>query len=454
MGAPFQGKTKKEDRTKLKGFDEEKFTETKYYEENGLQKVQPYYFTFTSYAKGRWIGSTIYDVFCKEFRSETPQYYEKAIKVGRVTVNGKTVGLDAVVCNNDVICHKVHRHEPPVTATSIKILESNDDILVVNKPSSIPVHPCGRYRHNTVVFQLGREYGFKNLHTLHRIDRLTSGVLMFAKSATVARKFETEIREREVIKEYVCRVQGEFPSDCVECTEPIVIVSHKIGVCRVSPDGKACRTTFYRMGYDGETSVVKCVPYTGRMHQIRVHLQWLGFPIVNDPLYNHSAWGPTRGKKGEGIESIDTIISKLLVAEFGNDEGNSQLRAVRCSFQPLVATDTDKVAEQLPFQGAPPDTQEETGGKQIRKQSESESSCGLCDSHQGAGDMRTGNGYEIDADCTECSLSRPDPQPQDLMMYLHALRYKGPGWEYFTDMPDWARDDWKNCKETNEETKG
>jgi 23S rRNA-/tRNA-specific pseudouridylate synthase len=98
-----------------------------------------------------------------------------------VTVNGEEVALDAVVKDNDVICHRVHRHEPPVTATPIEILVSNDDIVVVNKPSSIPVHPCGRYRHNSVVFLLGREHGLKNLHTVHRIDRLTSGILMFAK---------------------------------------------------------------------------------------------------------------------------------------------------------------------------------------------------------------------------------------------------------------------------------
>jgi RluA family pseudouridine synthase len=193
-----------------------------------------------------------------------------------VTVNGEEVALDAVVKDNDVICHRVHRHEPPVTATPIEILVSNDDIVVVNKPSSIPVHPCGRYRHNSVVFLLGREHGLKNLHTVHRIDRLTSGILMFAKSASKARKLESEIRGREVLKEYVCRVEGEFPSELVECNEPILVVSHKIGICRVSPDGKPCHTDFCRISTNKQTSIVRCIPHTGRMHQIRVHLQWLG----------------------------------------------------------------------------------------------------------------------------------------------------------------------------------
>jgi len=62
----------------------------------------------------------------------------------------------------------------------------------------------------------------------------------------------------------------------IECKEPIEVVSYKIGVCKVSPKGKDCTTTFEKLGYNGNTSVVLCKPLTGRMHQIRVHLQYLG----------------------------------------------------------------------------------------------------------------------------------------------------------------------------------
>lgn len=65
-------------------------------------------------------------------------------------------------------------------------------------------------------------------------------------------------------------------SEIVECREPIEVVSYKIGVCKVSPKGKDCVTVFQKLGYNGKTSIVLCKPKTGRMHQIRVHLQYLG----------------------------------------------------------------------------------------------------------------------------------------------------------------------------------
>lgn len=68
---------------------------------------------------------------------------------------------------------------------------------------------------------------------------------------------------------------GSF-SGIIECKEPIEVVSYKIGVCKVSPKGKDCVTIFQKLGYDGKTSIVSCKPKTGRMHQIRVHLQYLG----------------------------------------------------------------------------------------------------------------------------------------------------------------------------------
>ena len=167
----------------------------------GLRWVRPYYFTFTTHAKGRWVGERLAEVFAREFRAMSGAEYSMAIQRGLVRVNSKTSSEDYRVQSNDVISHTVHRletgrhsdkyyfdlnnwlfrHELPVTDERIRVVADTAELVVVDKPGSIPVHPCGRYRHNSLVFILAKELGHTNLHTVHRLDRLTSGVTIFCK---------------------------------------------------------------------------------------------------------------------------------------------------------------------------------------------------------------------------------------------------------------------------------
>jgi hypothetical protein len=170
------------------------------------------------------------------------------------------------------------------------VTETSDffrDLIVVNKPSSIPVHPAGRYRHNSLVYILAREHNMRNLHLVHRIDRMTSGLLIMATSSRVASKFSQLIQSSMVKKTYLARVTGRFPDGEIVVDQPILTTIHAMGYNEVHPDGKPCQTIFRLRSYDaeGDSSLVECQPITGRTHQIRVHLKHLGHPITNDPLY-------------------------------------------------------------------------------------------------------------------------------------------------------------------------
>lgn len=99
----------------------------------------------------------------------------------------------------------VHRHEPPVVGAPLQILVDDGEVLVVDKPASIPVHPCGRFRHNTVIFILGKERGLSELHTVHRLDRLTSGVLLFARTLESSKRLDQLVRDRQVGLVSTCR---------------------------------------------------------------------------------------------------------------------------------------------------------------------------------------------------------------------------------------------------------
>lgn len=264
-------------------------------------------------------------------------------------------------------------------------------------------------------------------------------------------------------KEYVCRVKGEFPQDELICEEPILVVSFKIGLCRVDPKGKECRTVFQRLSFNGKTSVVRCLPLTGRTHQIRVHLQYLGFPILNDPIYGSSAWGPNGGKGGVVGRSDDELL-QALIEEHRTQESLHLLDipddgVEKEAEQSKTAETTDKLTPG-------PETTEESDQTQNNKQLPTgcNSISDVNNVVQGCSDKITdetseasqANGNQTGATdsiqetqsqhrdhlCSECKLVRPDPTEKELIMYLHALCYKGPDFEYSTRLPDWAKEDW------------
>ncbi|NXP05472.1 RUSD2 protein, partial [Thinocorus orbignyianus] len=449
------------------------FAETSYYFEGGLRKVRPYYFDFRTYCKGRWVGRSLLHVFSTEFRAQPLAYYRAAARAGRLRLNEEPVrDLDIVLKNNDFLRNTVHRHEPPVTAQPIQILVENDEVVVVDKPSSLPVHPCGRFRHNTVIFILGKEHDLKELHTIHRLDRMTSGVLMFAKTVEVSKRIDEQVRERQLEKEYVCRVVGEFPEHEVVCEEPILVVSYKVGVCRVDPKGKFCKTIFQRLSYNGKSSVVRCLPRTGRTHQIRVHLQYLGHPIVNDPIYNMEAWGPHRGKGGK-IDKTDEELLKALVEEHrskqsldilgiseedlspsaenkdnsGDCRESVQADPINESSCPAEGTEDPKGSTEDPKEDAKDPKRHDIAACPLSSESslealEKSKELGSCENPEGQTEEK--GSEEKDPLCVECRITRRDPSPKELVMFLHALRYKGAQFEYCSKMPEWAMEDWED----------
>lgn len=278
-----------------------------------LRRITPYYFTYQTFCKLRWRDRNLFEVFCNEFRDRDQDYYRKTIASGSVYLNDEPANLESIIRNGDCIRHKIHRHEPPVTSRPIKVVYEDENILVIDKPGGIPVHPTGRYRFNTITKILEKKFG-RTVHPCNRLDRLTSGLMFMAKTPKGADEMADQLKAREVSKEYVAKVVGEFPVGEIIAENPLRSLEPKLGlnvVCGMDEEGaKHAKTVFRRVSFDGETSIVKCKPLTGRTHQIRVHLQYLGHPIANDPIYsNPTVWGPNLGKNGDADYS--EVIEKL-----------------------------------------------------------------------------------------------------------------------------------------------
>lgn len=367
--------------SKNKTIHEEEAEGASYSIDGRLRRVNPYFFTYLTYCKMRWRDRNLLDIFVNEFRDRDADFYKKTIAAGQVTLNKKPTDLDTIVRNGDLISHRCHRHEPSVSSREIKIVHEDENIIAIDKPSGIPVHPTGRYRYNTITKIFQHEFG-KVVHPCNRLDRLTSGLMFLGKNAKGADAFVQQIRDRTVRKEYIARVVGKFDIEEVEVDKPLRTISPKHGLNRVDfEEGKEAKTVFRRVSYDPEsnTSIVKCFPYTGRTHQIRVHLQYIGHPIANDPIYSNAAiWGKNLGKNGEGKN--EDIISKL--DRIGKDKASSTW---------------------------------------IHPQEDGEIL---------SGDL-----------CDICNAELyTDPGPNDLDLWLHAYKYEAAdkSWSYKTEYPEWT----------------
>ncbi|KAF8557921.1 pseudouridine synthase [Imleria badia] len=253
-----------------------------------------------------------------------------ALESGVTTINGKVAKPETVVRNGDRIENVVHRHEPPVTATPVKIVfhDKARDFLVIDKPGSIPVHASGRYYRHSLVEILRHEFGFDKVYTINRLDRLTSGLMIIPLNADLARALTNEFMNGSVRKEYVARCKGDFPAGEVVCEESLLTVDRQMGLNIVHPEGKPAKTLFNRLHYDAntDTSVLRCRPFTGRSHQIRVHLQYLGHPIANDPVYSEERiWGPNLGKNGIDVTPSSDRFAPAPPEHLKNDDSPESL---------------------------------------------------------------------------------------------------------------------------------
>jgi len=349
-----------------------------------MRHVMPYDYQFPTYTKGRWIGREILEVFSAEFQAYTKEYYEKAITEGRITVGGGKVSCEYRLKNGDHIVHTTVRREPPVDGAPIEVISMTDDLVVVNKPSSIPAHPCGAYRYNSLPFILAKENNLCDLHTMHRLDRLTSGVVILARTKAASEEFTKQMTACELQKEYLARVKGDFPAEGAECHGPIACKNIKVGVYAVDDkDPKAKEaSTFFELLHrlkDG-TSVVKCRPKTGRTHQIRVHLMHLGFPIANDGCY-------------------------------GGDQNFPGTRT--------LPHDDEQPCEQVPR-----DTVEAAGNSTTVAEGSAPAATKDSPAKQAPGKEDGAHAWQERAHAME--------------IWLHAHRYKSPSWEHVAELPQWA----------------
>jgi len=246
------------------------------------------------------------DAFIKlHYRRRSREQIKRAIDSGAVTVLRNqsphlTVGRlkpgTQLVPGDEVRLLSERKPEPEVDF-NYKILYEDDALFVIEKPSNLPVHPAGRFFFNTLLVHLKTKghrtplRAEQDYFLAHRIDRETSGVLVLAKTSEICAALVKQFAERTTEKTYLAIVHGitkeEFAVDlAMKRAGAASRISMKMIVAGEKDGGQPCRTEFTRIKTMPEGfSLLECRPRTGRQHQIRVHLDAIGHPVVGDKLY-------------------------------------------------------------------------------------------------------------------------------------------------------------------------
>jgi 23S rRNA pseudouridine1911/1915/1917 synthase len=191
------------------------------------------------------------------------------------------------------------------------VLFDDADLLVVDKPAGMVCHSAQRVELTSLAGWV-RQQGVATPRMINRLDRETSGLVVIAKNERAARLLGKQVLRREITKEYVAICWGVMEADRGVIEQPIGLAPGATVFTRreVRADGQACVTEWEVERRLAGFTVVRLRPRTGRAHQLRVHLQWLGHPIVGDKIY-----GPDERLYLEFIEHgvTDEMLTKLLL---------------------------------------------------------------------------------------------------------------------------------------------
>lgn len=212
-----------------------------------------------------------------------------------ILVNGKKVKSSYKVNIDDLIDINPHEEECNFEAEQmdLDIVYEDDYLMVINKPNGMVVHPAVGNKNHTLVN--GLMYHSKNLSTIngefrpgivHRIDAYTTGLLMIAKNDNVHEFLASELHNRKTYRKYVALVWGVIKNDTGTIDAPIGRdLSDRKKMAVTSTNSKDAITHFKVLERYKSATLIELTLETGRTHQIRVHMNYIGYPIVNDPVY-------------------------------------------------------------------------------------------------------------------------------------------------------------------------
>ncbi|MBN2041034.1 MAG: RluA family pseudouridine synthase [Spirochaetes bacterium] len=273
--------------------------------------------TVTSFYNNMRVDKYLSSRFTYYSRNE----WQRMIEEGRVKCNGRIVPSHKKLKTDDVVIYDSAGIDEPAVDTDYSIIYEDKNIIGINKSGNIPVHPSGKFFRNTLQSVIEKDTGMK-IQPLHRLDRETSGAVLFAKDSATASAIQTNFSQ--VKKTYIALVHGDMKDPIIKITAPVGKNEGDLFIKKrqtVLTSGKKAVTVIKKLISTGSFSLIKAMPVTGRLHQIRVHCNHIGFPIVGDKLYG-----------------LNEIFFLRFINNELTDEDKSRLILPRCALHSRTVT--------------------------------------------------------------------------------------------------------------------
>jgi len=268
------------------------------------------------------------DVYLANAMPEVPSrmFIKKMIEAGQVTVNGRQEKAKYKVAAADLIEADIHEEafapkDILAEKMELNIFYEDEDLVVINKPEGLTVHPASGSQSGTLVN--GLMYHYQELSDVngpvrpgivHRLDRDTSGLILIAKTNVAHARLGRQFEKHTIIKRYIARVQGkvQFDQGIIEVPLERHKKYHDQRQVAREGEGKAATTLYQVLKRFPKSTLMALYPQTGRTHQLRVHMAHLGHPILGDEKYGRRESFPRLALHAQSIAFTHPITKAYI----------------------------------------------------------------------------------------------------------------------------------------------